>query len=280
MEDEVFDRAAALSYYFMFALFPILLIVMVVLGTLHLDLMDGLIRALDAFVPSDVVRNTMAELTRNSSGGLLSFGIIAALWSASSGMSALMVAVNVAFDTIDPRPWWKRQLIALALTVGCVTMILLGLVLLLFGDELRNLVSALTGAGPWLATAWSIGRWVMIVVLLDVVINLLYYLSLAQHPGWHLLTPGSTVAMAGWILMSLGLQWAMLTFLKFGATYGSVGGVIALLLWLYCTGVLILVGAEIESEIGRDWREVRGMVVEIAKDVSRKPKNVSRKRKQ
>jgi membrane protein len=260
----VFGRAASLSYYFMFALFPLLLVLMTLLGMLQLDLMEPLMDTLGNFMPSDVVRTTADELAGNTSGRVLSFGIITALWSASSGMSAMMSAVNRGFDLEDRRPWHERKLIAVGLTVILATMIPAGLLLLLFGDELEKLVGVTAGAGPWIATAWSVTRWIVTVALLDVGINLLYYLSLAKRPKWRWLTPGSTFAVGAWIAMSLLLQLALMSFMRLGATYGSIAGVMALLLWLYYTGVLILVGAEIDSEIGRDWTAIEAAITPAA----------------
>jgi len=114
--------------------------------------------------------------------------------------------------------------------------------------------------GPTLAQVWGVLRWVIIVALLDVGFNMVYYWSLAHRPKWRLLTPGSTFAVGAWLLMSLVFRLALQSFLKLGPTYGSIGGVIALLLWLYYTGVVILIGAEIDSEIGRGWEEVKQVV--------------------
>ena len=259
-EDEVFDRAAALSYYFIFALFPMLLFLTAALGMLRPDLIDTLMVTLDTFLPTDVVHRTMMEVMENASGGLLSLGIAAALWSASSGMSALMTAVNVAFDVKDSRPWWRRQLIALCLTACAASLILIGLLLLLFGDTVDARFASVERVGPFVAAAWSVGRWILIIAMLDIGINLIFYLALPVRPRWRLLTPGSTFAVIAWVVMSLLLRLALDRFISLGTTYGSIGGTIALLMWLYWTGVLIFVGAEIDAEIGRGWEAVKEAV--------------------
>jgi membrane protein len=255
-DDEIFDRAAGLSYYFIFALFPMLLFITTLVGMFRLDIMQMLMDVLDQVLPTDVVHRTMTEVMKHSSGGLLSLGIAATLWSASSGMSALMGAINVAYDLKDHRPWWKRQLLALGLTVGAATMILAGMLLVMFGDRIEQAVAGWSDIGPVLALIWSYGRWVMIVVLIDWGMNLTYYFSLSRRSPWRWLTPGSTFAVGAWLLMSLAVRWALQTFMNLGTTYGSIGGVIGLLLWLYYTGVIILIGAEIDNEIGRDWSGV------------------------
>ena len=254
--DEVFDRAASLSYYFIFSLFPMLLFITALVGMFRLDIMEMLMGVLDKVLPTDVVHRTMSEVMKNSSKGLLSFGIATALWSAASGMSALMGAINVTWDLKDHRPWWKRQLLALGLTLGAATMILLGMVLVMFGDRIEAAMATWDDIGPLLALLWSYGRWVLIVVLIDGGISLTYFVSLARRPRWRWLTPGSTFAVGAWLLMSLLIRWALQTFMNLGTTYGSIGGVIGLLLWLYYTGIIILIGAEIDAEIGRDWSGV------------------------
>jgi membrane protein len=259
-EDEVFDRAAALSYYFIFALFPMLLFVTAALGMLRPDLVNTLMGMLDTFLPTDVVHRTMTEVMQNASGGLLSLGIAAALWSAASGMSALMTAVNVAFDLKDPRPWWRRQLVALCLTAGAASLILIGLLLLLFGDTLDARFASVERVGPLVAAAWSVGRWILIIAMLNISINLIFYLAVPVRPRWRLLTPGSTFVVVAWVLMSLLLRVVLDSFVRLGATYGSIGGTISLLMWLYWTGVLIFVGAEIDAEIGRGWEAVKEVV--------------------
>ncbi|MBI4500651.1 MAG: YihY/virulence factor BrkB family protein [Gemmatimonadetes bacterium] len=259
-EDEVLDRAAALSFYLVFALFPMLLFLTALLGMLRLDLMQLLMAALDAVVPTDVVDRVVTEVTQNTSSGLLSFGIVATLWSAATGMSALMTAINAAFDLPDRRPWWKRQAIAIALTLGVTAVLPFACLLLLFGDHVGELMADMLYVGPWIATLWSIVRWVLIVALLDLGISLVYYLSLAKRPHWRWITPGSTFAMASWLAMSMALRSILRGVMALGTTYGSIASVIALLLWLYYTGALILLGAEIDSEIGRDWQAVKEAV--------------------
>lgn len=253
-EDDVLTRAAALSYYFIFALFPMLLFITALLGMLRADLFDTLMVPLSRLLPTDVVEKTMTEVMDHASGGLLSFSVAAALWSASNGMSALMRAVTVAFDVEDHRPWWKRQLLAVGLTAGSATMILLGLLLLLFGDWLGARFASVEQVGAFVSVAWKIGRWVVIVMMINIAVNLIYHLSLPTRPRWRPLTAGSTFAVIAWIGMSLVFQAALGTFIRLGTTYGSIGGTIALLLWLYYSGVIIFIGAEIDSEISRGRR--------------------------
>jgi membrane protein len=163
-EDEVTDRAAALAYYFLFALFPTLLFLTVLLGLLPLPgLMDRLLQYMDQALPSDaasIVRRTWAEIYRGARGGLLSIGVLTAIWASSNGMASIMSALNVAYDIDDTRPWWKRRLLAILLTFGFAIFILAALVLLVFGPLIGAGVAGLFGLGTMSAfRSWSSSCW-------------------------------------------------------------------------------------------------------------------------
>lgn len=258
-DDEVFDRAAALSYYLLFALFPMLLFLTALLGMLPFHLMRVLMRFLDTLLPGDVVERTLAEISRGATGGLLSIGIAGALWSASNGMGALMTALNIAYDVEERRPWWRRKLTAIGLTVGMALFIPAALILLLSGERVIDIAAGWLGLGSAFAQAWSIARWPVLVALGAVGMALVYHFAPAQRPMWHrwAFTPGSLFAVAAWLVMSSGLRVYAAHFGNYATTYGSIGGVILLLLWLYLTGVVLLVGAEIDSEIERARRARR-----------------------
>jgi membrane protein len=248
-EDEVFGRAASLSYYFLFALFPALLFLTALLGLLPWRLMDVLIDLLDRAAPTDIVHQTFAEIARGASGGLLSVGIAGALYSATSGMVAIIDALNVAYDVVDARPWWQRRLVALTLTVGVSLFTLTGLVLLIFGEELGRAAAGALGLGGLFEVSWALLRWALSVIFLVVGVGLMYHFAPARRPRWRWISPGSAFAVIAWIAMSLGLRVYATTYATYNATYGSIAGVILLLLWLYLSGAVLLIGAEIDSEI-------------------------------
>jgi len=257
-EDEVLDRSAALSYYFLFALFPALLFLTTVLGLLPWRLMDQLMGYLDRVLPGDtasLISRTLAEIVRGAHPGLLSIGIGAALWTASSGMTAIMATLNIAFDVEDRRPWWKRRLIALALTLGFSLFIPTALLLLVFGERIGQTLAGWAGLGSVFTFTWTLVRWPVVVASILTVIGLVYSLAPAGRRRWHWVTPGSIFAVTGWILMSLGLRVYVAHFANYNKTYGSIGGVILLLSWLYLTGVVLLVGAEIDAEISQGRRD-------------------------
>ena len=251
--DEVMDRAAALAYYFVFALFPTLLFLTALLGLFPLPgLMDRLFEYLDQALPGDaasVLRRVLAEIQRNAHGGLLSAGALAALWASSSGMVSMMTALNFAYDVQDKRPWWKQRLIALALTVGFGVFILAGLVLLVFGGQIGELLASHLGFGALFTTVWNVVSVLLVVACVLFGLAMVYYLAPDAKQHWWWVTPGSVVALACWMVLSFGLRFYVAHFANYSATYGSIGGVILLILWLYLSGIVLLLGAEINAEI-------------------------------
>jgi membrane protein len=252
-EDEIVDRGAALSYYFLFALFPTLLFLTALLGMLPIPgLMDRLMGYVEQAVPGDaasVIRKTLEEILRGSRGSLLSIGALTALWASSNGMGSVMTALNVAYDVEDVRPWWKRRLVAIALTVGFSLFILGGLVIMVFGPRLGALVAGPLGLGSAFTAVWNIASVPVAMLFVLIGIALVYYLAPAAKQKWQWVTPGSAVALVLWLGMSYGLRLYVTHFANYNATYGSIGGVILLMLWLYLTGLVLLLGAEINAEI-------------------------------
>jgi membrane protein len=251
--DEVADRGAALAYYFLFALFPTLLFLTSLLGLLPIPgLMDGLMAYGNQALPGDaasIVTKTLTEIQAGARGGLLSIGALAALWAASAGMASMMNALNVAYDVEDPRPWWKRRLVAILLTLGFSIFLLMALVLVVFGPRIGEAMAGQLGLGPVFNLVWNVASLPVVMVLVLVGIALVYYFAPATEQHWRWVTPGSAVALVLWLGMSWGLRFYVSNFGNYSATYGSIGGVILLMLWLYLTGVVLLVGAEINAEI-------------------------------
>jgi membrane protein len=251
--DEVSDRAAALSYYFLFALFPALLFLTALLAFLPIEgLMDRLIAYLRQVLPGEsaaTVERTLDEITSSGRVSLLSVGALAALWAGSNGMASVISALNVAYDVTDTRPWWKRRLIAVVLTAGFSVFILLGLLLMVFGPKIGGWVAAWLGFGTVFSLVWNVVSVPIAIFVVGLGISLVYFLAPAGDQRWHWVTPGSMVALLLWLVMSLGLRLYVTYFGNYNATYGSIGGVILLMLWLYLTGIVLLLGAEVNSEI-------------------------------
>ncbi len=252
--EEALDRAAALSYYLLFAVFPMLLFLTALLAVLPIPhLMDRLMGYAAQALPPDaasMLRKTLGEvLGTTHGGGLLSVGAVLALWAGSTGMASVINALNVAYDVEDPRPWWKRRLVAIALTLGFCVFLVVALVLMVFGPKIGESLAGHLGLGGVFAVVWNAVSVPVAVALVLVGIALVYYFAPAVEQEWRWLTPGSLTALVLWVAMSMGLRYYVGHFANYNATYGSIGGVILLLLWLYLTGVVLLLGAEVNSEI-------------------------------
>ena len=252
-EDDCFGRAAQLAYYFLFALFPFFLVLITLLGYLPVpNLMDRLMEMLAQMLPGEalqLVQDNLHELVTSQRGGLLSFGILAALWTSSSAITAIMDSLNRAYDVQEGRPFWKVRGLAILLTIGLSLFIIVSLVLLTFGPQIGGWIADQVGLGRVFQIAWNVLRWPVIVGLIILAMALIYYLAPDVEQRWQWITPGSVVAVLGWLAASLGFSFYVNNFGSYNATYGSIGTVIVLLTWMYVSGFFVLVGGEINAEI-------------------------------
>ena len=254
-EDDCFGRAAQLAYYFLFAFFPFLLFLTALLSFLPVsDLLERIINTLAQVMPEEtlsLIRNHLRALVTQRRGGLLSFGILVALWTASRAIVAVHRSLNRAYDVKDERPFWKARGLAILLAIGFSLFTITSLVLLMFGPWLGGWIASAFGLGKVFQIVWEILRWPAIVFLLIIALNLLYYFAPNVEQRWKWITPGAVVAVIGWVLVSLGFSYLVNNFGSYNKAYGSIGAVIGLLTWMYLSGLVILVGGEINAVIGR-----------------------------
>lgn len=251
--DDCFGRAAQLAYYFVFALFPFLLFLTTLLGYIPVpNLLDNIMLLLAHALPREalgLVEENVHTLVNQPRGGLLSFGIIAALWTSSSAVMAITAGLNRAYDVEESRPWWKVRLSALLLTFGFSVFVIAAMGLLMFGPQLGAWLASGVGLGDLFVIVWNIARWVIISGCLIVGLAALYYFAPDVQQEWRWITPGSVFAVVGWLIASLGFAYYVNNFASYNVTYGSIGAVIVLLTWLYVTGFFILAGGVLNSEI-------------------------------
>jgi membrane protein len=247
--------AAGLSYYFLLSLFPAMIFAAAVLGYLPLpNLFDQLLGGLSKVMPPDsmaVVRKTLESVFTPNRAGLLSFGMLFTLWSTSGGFSAIIEGLNVAYDVPETRPIWKTRLLALELTfvVGILMVVALGV--LIVGPEFGSWVARHTGTTTLFAWIWPHLRWFVAVAFTVLAVELLYFLAPNIKQRFWATLPGAMFSVAAWILSSLGLGIYLREFPNYNKTYGSLGAVIALMLWFYISGIILLVGAEFNAEYTR-----------------------------
>lgn len=254
--DNVFGRAAELSYYFLLALFPFLIFLTSVIGIVlgsGTGTRHALFQYLARIMPPtafQLIDNTMVEVSSSSGGGKLSFGILAALWAASNGLGAITESLNDAYDLKESRPWWKQRLTAIGLTVALSVFIIGALVLVVAGGKIAEWLAATYGFGPVFPLAWKTLQWPAVLACMTFAFALIYYFAPDfREQSWQWLTPGSVIGVALWLLVSLAFRIYLHFFNSYSATYGSLGAVIILMLWLYLTGAAVLIGGEVNSEI-------------------------------
>jgi membrane protein len=257
-EDDVWGRAAQLSYYFLLALFPLLLFLVTLLGYFtdaSEELRNSLLSYLGRVMPPsalDLVNTTLDEVGNRKGGGKLSFGLLVTLWAASNGMGAISQTLNIAYEVEESRPWWKVRLVSVGLTILLAVLIISALVLVLYGSRLASLIAWYAGLGDTFVLGWKILQWPIVLGFLLFGFGCLYFFAPnLRHQRWEWVTPGAAVAVALWLLASLGFRAYLYFFNSYSATYGSLGALIILMLWFYLTGMAVLVGGEINSELER-----------------------------
>jgi membrane protein len=255
-EDDVWGRAAQLSYYFLLALFPLLIFLTSVIGIIMgsgTGLRHSLFNYLSRVMPPSafkLVDDTMYEVSRASGGGKISFGILAALWAASNGMGAISESLNAAYDVEESRPWWRARLVSILLTIAIALLTMTALVLILNGGNIADKVAIYFGFGDLFTVVWKVLQWPIVIFFILLSFSLIYFFAPdLKDQDWKWVTPGSLIGVGLWLLVSFLFRVYLGFFDSYSATYGSLGAVIVLMLWFYLTGLAILIGGEINSEI-------------------------------
>jgi len=261
-DDNCLGLAAQLAFYFFLSLFPALLFLVALIGYLPVEnVLTQLLEALGTIAPSEVLtllRTQLDEVVRGSYGSLLTLGIVGAIWSSSAAMVAIIDALNHAYDIEERRPWWKRRIVAIALTVALALFIVTSLVLVLVGPDVAALMAGWVGLGPAFSLVWAIARWPLMIFLVVLGVDLVYHFAPNRRGRWVWITPGSLLATSLWMASSFAFKFYVANLANFNATYGAIGGVVVLLLWFYVSGLAILIGAELNGVIEQAWRMVPG----------------------
>ncbi|HBG06996.1 MAG: ribonuclease BN [Geobacteraceae bacterium GWC2_58_44] len=253
VDDDCSEHAAAMAYYFLFAMFPFFLFLTTLIGLLPIpDLLEYMMNQAAAMLPSQafaLIQDNIRALFMNKKEGLLSLGIVLALWASSNAIVSVMDAMNNLYVVKEGRPFWKVRLVAILLVIGLSLLFLLALVLLMFGTRIGNYIADLINFGLLFKIAWHLMLIPVILFLLVSAVATIYYFTPDVEHDWVWISPGAVVAIPCWIVMSLGFSFYINNFGSYDKTYGSIGAVIVLLLWLYLSGFIILAGACLNSVI-------------------------------
>ena len=251
--DGLADRAAALSYYSLFSIFPILLFLTALVQLVPVrhvipQLMDTAAMVLPSEAAS-LVRGTLRQIVTNTGHpGLVSVVALTSIWVGSAGPASLITMLTVIHRVPDPRPWWRRRAIAILLTLAFSIFLISATLLLMLSFHIGSALARRVAPGAGLERLGSVMTLALAFALAVVGLELIYFLAPARA-RWHWLTPGSLTAAALWLAASLGLRLYVSTVANYDVMYGSIGGIVILLLWLYLTSLVLLLGAEINAVI-------------------------------
>jgi len=253
MADDCLGLAAQLAYYFFLALFPALLMLVAIVSFLPIvGLLDAITGTLARVAPTDVlsiIQDQILKIAHEKNGGLLTIGMLGAIWSTSAGVDAIIGTLNKAYDVQESRPWWKVKLIAISLTVALALFIVVSFGLVIVGPTLAERIAEWAHLGPVFEWSWKILQWPLVFLLVTSGVGLIYAFAPDVVQEWFWITPGAIVATTLWLAISLGFKFYVARFGSYNATYGVIGGVIVLMLWFYLSSLAVLIGAELNAEI-------------------------------
>lgn len=252
-DDDCLGLAAQLAYYFFLALFPAILFGLALASFFPLaNFIDDMLRTLRPIAPPDLLgflEEQLRRLSNADSSGILTIGILGAIWSSSAAVVAIVGSLNRAYDIEEGRPWWKVRVTAIGLTIALALLVVSSFTLIIAGPTIAEYLASSLGFGAVFEWAWKILQWPLAFFLVCTAVGLVYYFAPDAEQDWAWITPGAVIGTLLWVLVSLVFKLYVANFADYNATYGAVGGVIVLLLWFYISGLAILVGAELNAEI-------------------------------
>jgi membrane protein len=245
--------AAGLSYYFVMSLFPLLILAASVVAFLPIpNLFDRILTSMQEFVPADsmgLVRGVLKDVITPSRGSFLTIGILGTIWAASGGFASLIEALNIAYDVPETRPIWKTRLIAIGLMFVIGGLLIMGVVSMFLGPQFGAWLAAKLGLSWVFAKTWPTLRWSISIAFIVLAVELMFYWAPNVKQRFWATLPGAAVGVGFWIATSYGLGLYFQHFAHFNKTYGTLGAAVALMVWLYWSWFMVLVGAEINSEL-------------------------------
>lgn len=297
LDDQCTDLAAALTYYSVLAIFPAMLALVSVLGLVgqaeeSVKTVLDVLRPLVADSTLDAVEPVLSKLARTETAGFaLVVGLVGALWSASGYVGAFSRAMNRIYEIREGRPIWKLRPIMLLITVVAVFLSATALLILVVSGPVAGAIGSALGLGDFAVLVWNIAKWPVLGLVMMMVVAMLYYATPnVQQPKFRWISVGAAIAILVWVLASVAFAIYVANFSSYNATYGSLGGIIVALLWLWLTNLALLFGAEVDSELERGRELQSGIPAEaelqlpardtrkIEKDEKREAEDVARGR--
>lgn len=246
---DVVGLASQLAYFFLLSLFPLLIFMLTLLPYLNID-QSALFDFIKEYAPTNVyniVESTLGEVLNNRSGGLLSVGIIGTIWSASNGMNALTRALNQSYFSVEKRSFIKKRALSIVFTLMLIAVVAVALVLPVFGEQIGRTIFSYMGLDQAFLTVWNSIRWTIPPLLIFVVFTLIYWLVPNAKIRIRDAIPGAVFATVGWILSSLAFSFYVGNFANYSNTYGSIGGIIVLMVWMYFSAIILILGGQVNA---------------------------------
>ena len=257
LDDQLTQWAAALTFFGVISLFPALLAMVALLGLIGAPALEPLIANVGELAPGAARDITLGALrsiesASNTSGRSFALAVAVALWSASAYVGAFIPAANVVWEVEEGRPLWKKLVVRMALTIVLLLLIVATALTVLLTGPIAQRLGDLLGMGNAAVDLWQVAKWPFLALVMMLLLAILYWAAPnVRHPGWRWVLPGSVLAVAVAIIASAGFTLYVANFGEYNATYGSIGGVLVFLLWLWLTNIAILLGAEFNAEIER-----------------------------
>ncbi len=267
-DDNLTDWAAALTYYAILSIFPALLVLVSVLGLIGESATDPLLDNLANLAPGpaqEIFTSAIENLNRSQGGAGVLFvvGLAGALWSASGYVGAFMRASNSIYEVEEGRPFWKLRPVQIAITLVMVILLSIGAMAVVLTGPLAEEVGNVIGVGSAAVTAWDIAKWPALILLVSLMLSVLYWAAPnVKQPGFRWLTPGGVLAVVVWVVASAAFAFYVANFGSYNKTYGTIGGVIVFLTWLWISNIAVLLGAELNAEVERGRQIEAGLPAE------------------
>jgi membrane protein len=253
------QMAAALSYYFVISIFPAILLVSAIVAYLPgANPFDQVLSLISGFVPKEsieLLRKVLATVVAPNRSTLLSFGILGTLWTASGGFAAAIEALDIAYEVEEARPFWVTRPLAVGLTLLVGVLLLVALAVMIVGPQFGTWLALRTNLSWLFAQAWPYIHWTAAVLFTVLAVESMYFLAPNVKQRFWATLPGAVFSVACWIALSYTLGFYFRSFAHFNKTYGAMGAVIALMVWLYWTSFFMLVGAEMNCQLAKETRE-------------------------
>lgn len=248
-KDNITLLAAAQAYYYLLAIVPMLIVAFALIPYLHISPADAL-NFIDDTLPSEmanILRENIIEIVQTPKNGLLTIGIIGTLWSASNGVNAFIKATNEAYEVDETRKFVTVRGISLILTIGVILSLVVAILLPILSTIILDFLRSALGISSSLAIILQIGKWILSIIVITAALIVLYHYAPNKKIPFRHILPGALTACILWQLTSLGFSIYVSNFGNYSNTYGSIGGIVILMIWLFLTGLILMIGAEINA---------------------------------